>query len=111
MQDEIASSALTSRILSSKSPDQVSTYKTELQKFIKTNNVEKSCNNINTKIKDKTLQSNDMIMINALDNTITKGILQAEKKIKKNAPYTPMVSNSDSGYLNTVIMESKNVCF
>ena len=38
LQDDIISSALTSRILSSKSPDHVSTYKTELQKFI-----EKKC--------------------------------------------------------------------
>ena len=92
MQDDIVSSALTSRILSSKSPDHVATYKTELQKIIKKNNVVKSINNINIKIKNKTLQPIDMIMINALDNTITKGILQAEKKILKTRltqPWSP----------------------
>ena len=80
LQEDIVSLALTSRILSIKSPDHVSTYKTELQKFIKANNIVKSNNNINIKIKiKKTLQPIDMIMINALDNTITKGMLQAEK--------------------------------
>ena len=53
LQDDIVSSALTSRILSSKSPDHVSTYKTELQKFIKTKNVVKRINNIKIKLKKK----------------------------------------------------------
>ena len=39
LQDYIVSSALTSRILSTKSPDHVSILKKKLQKFIETNNI------------------------------------------------------------------------
>ena len=83
MQEDIVSSALTSRILSAKSPDNISTYKTELQKFVETNNVVKNTNNIHTKMKNNTLQPTDMIMINKLDTTITKGMLQVENNIIK----------------------------
>ena len=81
MQEDIVSSPLTSRILSTKSPDNISTYKIELQKFVETNNVVKNTNNINNKMKNKTLQPTDMVMINKLDATITKGMIQAENKI------------------------------
>ena len=83
MQEDIVSSPFTSRILSTKSPDNISTYKIELQKFVETNNVVKNTNNINNKMKNKTLQPTDMVMINKLDAAITKGIIQAENKIIK----------------------------
>ena len=95
MQDDIVSLALTSRTLFSKSQENVSIYKTESQKFVDINHVVKTTDHINTKIKNKTLQPTDMIMINILNTTITKGILQAENKITKNRfthPWSPTLT-------------------
>ena len=95
LQDDIVSSALTSRILSTKSPDNISTYKTELRKFVETNNVVKNTNNIHTKMKNNILQPTAMIMINKLDATITKGMFQVKNKIIKTRfthPWSPTLA-------------------
>ena len=95
LNDKVYIPTPTSRLLSSKAPDDIATYQQNMITYLTKNLILDSLNEINDKLKHNQLTSRNLKQINKIDELITTGMIQSEERIKKSKftrPWSPILA-------------------